>query len=244
MTLLTLGTQMSSTGFVTLKSLTAAAMAGQALLTTQPFVFEVSPAPEPRDIIWSNVAVPIGQIRLRVQYMEVLVFFLSIFWGSLMVAIFTMVAYLQRLPLLQQRDDYSKGANALISLVIDYLPQLLLLLVLQVLPWIFYLVSYKYERLKTHSSVQMSIMGRYFYYQMINIFATIIGGGIVAEIKKILDDYRNIVIILGCSLPNVGVYFIQVSLIVVVLMMMMMMMMMMMAQLVETVEMMMMMMMS
>ena len=62
--LLTVGTAKSSTGFVTFKSLTSAATASQALLTAQPFVFKVQPAPEPRDILWHNVGVPLTQVRL------------------------------------------------------------------------------------------------------------------------------------------------------------------------------------
>ena len=54
----------------------------------------------------------------------------------------------------------------LVALGIDYLPTLLLLLVLQLLPLIFWFASTKYERLKTKSDVQASIMYRYFYYQV------------------------------------------------------------------------------
>jgi len=97
-----------------------------------------------------------------------------------------------------------------VTLVIDYLPSLLLVISLQLLPWIFYIISYRYERLKTHSDVQASILGRYFYYQMINIFATIVGGGIVTEFALIVENPRYIVRILGCTMPNVSIYLIQI----------------------------------
>lgn len=59
--------------------------------------------------------------------------------------------------------------------------------------------------------VQSSITGRFVYFQMINIFATIVGGGIVTQFKSIVQDPSNIIAVLGCTMPDVAVYFIQVS---------------------------------
>jgi hypothetical protein len=48
-----------------------------------------------------------------------------------------------------------------------YLPVVLLLVIILILPHIFYGIALHYEDRKTESDVQSSIIGRYFYYQVI-----------------------------------------------------------------------------
>lgn len=43
---------MSGTGFVTFKYLSGRACAVSTLVTNRPEVFNLTPAPEPRDIVW------------------------------------------------------------------------------------------------------------------------------------------------------------------------------------------------
>jgi hypothetical protein len=47
-----------------------------------------------------------------------------------------------------------------------YLPVVLLLVIILILPHIFYGIALHYEDRKTESDVQASIIGRYFYYQV------------------------------------------------------------------------------
>jgi len=51
---------------------------------------------------------------------------------------------------------------------------------------------------------------------MVNVFATIIGGGIFSQLRQIIRDPQDIVAVLGCTMPDVAVYFIQVVVVVVV----------------------------
>lgn len=115
-----------------------------------------------------NVAVPMSQVNFRVIIVEAGLLFLSLFWGSLVITIYNFSTYLHRLPQLQPKPEYGDGLVALINVAINYVPTLILLIILQLLPWVFYLVSYNYERLKTHSEVQASITSRYFFYQMVS----------------------------------------------------------------------------
>ena len=52
------------------------------------------------------------------------------------------------------------------SFINSYLPVVLLLLIILVLPVIFEWISVHYELRKTKSNIQTSILGRYFYYQV------------------------------------------------------------------------------
>jgi hypothetical protein len=212
--LLMLGSVMSSTGFVTFKTLTASTVASQAQLTAQPLVFDTCPAPEPRDVVWHNVAVPLSQIDYRVNVTSLFFMICVIFWGVVTSGIYNVQNYLQTVQETHFYLNLGEWGRFLVQLLIDYAPTLLLLIVMSLLPLVFSLASYRYERLKTHSDVQASIMSRYFYYQMMNIYITIIGGTVlktlvVQEIQIIIDNPRAIFEILGCQVPVVAVYFIQ-----------------------------------
>ncbi len=88
-----------------------------------------------------------------------------------------------------------------------YLPVVLLLTIILILPFIFYGVALHYEDRKTESDVQKSIIGRYFYYQLANIFITVTAGSILDSLGEIVEHPGNILAILGKSLPNVVGYF-------------------------------------
>lgn len=88
-----------------------------------------------------------------------------------------------------------------------YLPVVLLLTIILILPHIFYGVALHYEDRKTESDVQKSIIGRYFYYQLANIFITVTAGSILDSLGEIVEHPSNILAILGKSLPNVVGYF-------------------------------------
>lgn len=59
------------------------------------------------------------------------------------------------------------------SLINGYLPVVALLCLILILPAIFLIVALKYERRKTKSDVQASMLGRYFYYQLATIYITV-----------------------------------------------------------------------
>ncbi|CAN0450976.1 unnamed protein product, partial [Ectocarpus sp. 12 AP-2014] len=60
---LTLGQRMSTTGFVTFRQMAACAASRQVLLAPRPDWCDCDPAPDPRDVVWKNIAVPQPQAR-------------------------------------------------------------------------------------------------------------------------------------------------------------------------------------
>ena len=67
--------------------------------------------------------------------------------------------------------------------------------------------------MKLESEIQNSIMTRYFYYQVANVYVALGLGSIANSIHAIINSPQNILSILGASLPSVSTYF--VSLIIV-----------------------------
>ena len=94
------------------------------------------------------------------------------------------------------------------NFVNGYLPVVALLCLILILPLIFQLVALKYERRKTYSDVQRSMLSRYFYYQLVNIYITVTAGSLWRSLADILDHPSNLFQLLGESLPSMVGYFV------------------------------------
>ena len=95
------------------------------------------------------------------------------------------------------------------ALINGYLPVVALLTIIMILPMIFEWVALSYEKRKTHSDVQNSILNRYFYYQLANIYVTVTAGSIWDSLFDIMQRPSAAFEILGRSLPTVVGYFVS-----------------------------------
>lgn len=94
------------------------------------------------------------------------------------------------------------------TLVNGYLPVVALLGLILILPIIFEYIAVKYERRKTLSDVQASMLGRYFYYQLANIYVSVTAGSILRSMAEIIESPSSILRLLGKSIPLMVGYFI------------------------------------
>ncbi|CAM9127762.1 unnamed protein product [Ectocarpus fasciculatus] len=210
---LTLGQRMSTTGFVTFRQMAACAASRQVLLAPRPDWCDCEPAPDPRDVVWKNIAVPQPQARhindLRQNVAACLVAAGAIFWSIpvLLIQFWASYSQLEKIfPVLADLDPDS----FLYYVIAGYLPVVLLLLLMLLLPFLFQALAYRYERRKSHSEVQQSILTRYFTYQVANIYVTVASGSIISALQEILDDPTSVLNILGETFPAVAVYFLDV----------------------------------
>ncbi|CAN0314103.1 unnamed protein product, partial [Ectocarpus fasciculatus] len=192
---LTLGQRMSTTGFVTFRQMAACAASRQVLLAPRPDWCDCEPAPDPRDVVWKNIAVPQPQARhindLRQNVAACLVAAGAIFWSIpvLLIQFWASYSQLEKIfPVLADLDPDS----FLYYVIAGYLPVVLLLLLMLLLPFLFQALAYRYERRKSHSEVQQSILTRYFTYQVANIYVTVASGSIISALQEILDDPTSV----------------------------------------------------
>jgi magnesium-transporting ATPase (P-type) len=118
----------------------------------------------------------------------------SLFWSSLVTSINDLAATAD-LPQYQQQ----------------YLSVLIVLVCLLVLPFIFDFLARYYEGIKLESEIQATIMTRYFWYQLINVYVTVGFGGvqIVTQILMILKNPQLLVNFVGQTIPSVSLYFVD-----------------------------------
>jgi hypothetical protein len=201
------GATMSSTGFITFKDLHSVTCAAKTPLFHKPDVLIANMAPEPRDIIWENAHVNLGWSRGREWTANMLLGVGAILW-SIPVASIQALATADQIATVPGMGWLATLDGGHVAVFVNgYLPVVLLLTIIMVLPHIFYAVALHYEDRKTRSDVQKSIIGRYFYYQLANIYITVTAGSILDSLNEIIEHPTNILAILGKSLPNVVGYF-------------------------------------
>ena len=198
---------MSSTGFVTFLDLTSVTSAAASPLTSKPQILEVSVAPEQRDIIWENAHV---SAKTRSRHERIANFFLVLgvfFWIFPLAAIqlFAKAEFIAQIPGM----EWISNSGSFSNFVNGYLPVIALLTLILILPVIFEFIARKYERRKTISDVQRSMLGRYFYYQIANIYITVTAGSLWRSLSEILDHPTSLLELLGESLPTMVGYFVS-----------------------------------
>ncbi|KAL7539932.1 hypothetical protein ACHAXR_009727 [Thalassiosira sp. AJA248-18] len=201
------GVTCSSTGFITFTELSTLACAVKTPLFHKPDVLVVKMAPEPQDIIWENAHVNLAWSKGREWTANVLLGLGALLWSIPVASIQALATADQIATVPGMAWIATLNGGDVAAFVNGYLPVVLLLTIIMILPHIFYGVALHYEDRKTISDVQISIIGRYFYYQLANIFITVTAGSVLDSLGEIIEHPSNILAILGKSLPNVVGYF-------------------------------------
>ena len=199
---------MSSTGFVTFLDLATTTCAASAPLTVKTSVLHVNVAPEPREIIWENAAVPETLLLRRERIANTMLSLGAILWSFPLAAIqaFAKAEFLAQIPGMEWILEMHGGKMT--GFVNGYLPVVALLGLILILPVLFEYIAVKYERRKTFSDVQTSMMIRYYFYQLATIYISVTAGSILKSLADILDRPSLIFQLLGKSLPTMAGYFI------------------------------------
>lgn len=197
----------STTAFVTLKSRVATCSSHQMLLSHGHFNITVKAAPNPMDIIWDNISLPRRQISTRRSIADGTLIVGAIFWSFVV----GFIASISNLEIISKETGwvwiqyYNK--TQLYVFLNNYLALGLLLVLLATLPYIFDMIARDYEGLKLESEIQNSIMNRYFYYQLANVFVSVGLGSLASSLQKIINSPSSIFSILGSSVPSFSTYF-------------------------------------
>lgn len=210
------GTSMTETAFVTFKSLQAACLACQIVLdedALQGWDLVATPAPEPRDVVWRNVARKKAQRLVRHFFVELSLLLGLLFWSVpvSLIQVWCSAGRLSQLlpPWLREHlaRPLPQAGSQLQGLVTLYLPVLALLLLLEAVPAVLYKIGSNYEGIKSRSALQMLTMRRYWRFQLATIGVTALSGSISNSLKTIVEEPASILWEFGQSLPKVAVYF-------------------------------------
>lgn len=192
----------------------AAAEAAQSVHAPYALQWQVEPAPEPRECIWSNLHLPAWQRSIRRPVVYVITFLTIVFYMIPIAAIsaLTTLENLEKLVPFIRSIVKIKVLNAILQ---AYLPQLALIIFLALLPKLLLALS-KAEGIPTESHISRAAAGKYYYFMVFNVFLGItIFGAVFSSINgfKVLINQGNlsvstVVNLFGSKLPPVATYFI------------------------------------
>ena len=91
----------------------------------------------------------------------------AILWGTVIASIqaWATIDHISSVPGLSWLSAFNDSPK-FASFINGYLPVVTLLVIITILPLIFEFVALHFEKRKTKSDVQDSMLGRYFYYQV------------------------------------------------------------------------------
>jgi len=202
--------QMSSTGVVTFVSPAHAAAAAQLQLTSHRHGLQAAPAPDAEDIIFKNVGCAASAIRHREWVFDGVLLWVAALWlplVTLLQALSNLDEMAKVFPFLRRYCRRHAYERALVS---GYLPVLLLLCLMALVPVVLGWAAVKYVGAKSRARVQQKyVLKRNFYFTLLSIFVTVIGGSLTRTLHAFVDDPRTLFNLLGKALPGISAYFMQ-----------------------------------
>ncbi|XP_043700776.1 CSC1-like protein ERD4 isoform X2 [Telopea speciosissima] len=185
----------------------AAASAAQAVHAQMPDSWTVTEAPEPRQLIWSNLPIKYYGRTIR-QCIVYVVVALVIFFFMIPITIisaFTTLDNLKRLlPFLKSIVDIVQIKTVLEA----YLPQIALILFLAFLPKFLMMFS-KAEGIPSQAHAERASSGKFFYFTVLNVFLGVtVGGTLFGTLKTIEKNPNDAIPILGNGLPANAAFFV------------------------------------
>ncbi|KAI3948229.1 hypothetical protein MKX01_014828 [Papaver californicum] len=194
--------------FVSFKSRWAAAVCAQTQQSSNPTLWLTEWAPEPRDVFWSNLAIPFVELSIRRLIMAVATFFLTFFF---MIPI----AFVQSLANIEGIEKVLPFLKPLIekkvvkSLIQGFLPGIALKIFLILLPTIL-MTMCKIEGHTSLSTLDRRSAAKYHLFVLVNVFlGSIITGSAFQQLDAFIhQSATEIPRTVGVSIPMKATFFI------------------------------------
>ncbi|GAB4829395.1 CSC1-like protein erd4 [Ancistrocladus abbreviatus] len=202
----TLREKQQSSALVFFTSRVTAASASQCLHARMVDTWTVMDAPEPRQLIWSNLSLKIYDREMR-QYVVYVIVALTILFYMIPIGLISAFTTLENLKKLMPFLKPVLRIKVLTTVLEAYLPQIALIVFLALLPKLLLFLS-KAEGIPSESHAERATSGKYFYFTVLNVFIGVtIGGTLFGTFKDIEKHPNSIVNLLASSLPGNATFF-------------------------------------
>ncbi|XP_039167491.1 CSC1-like protein ERD4 isoform X2 [Eucalyptus grandis] len=202
----TLRDKQQAAALVFFTSRVTAASAAQSLHATMLDTWNVMDAPEPRQVIWTNLTIKLFERQTR-QYIIYIIVALTIFFYMIPI---TFVSAFTTLENLKKYLSFLKPVYniAAIRAVLEaYLPQIAFIVFLDLLPKLLLFLS-KLEGIPSQSHIERAASVKFFYFTVVDGFIGVtVGGTFFATFKTIEKDPNSLLTILGATLPGNATFF-------------------------------------
>ena len=166
------------------------------------------PAPDPKAVIWGNLAIPFVQRLIRQTIVYFVVTLMILFYMipiAFISALISLDNLKKKLPFLKPLMEMPLVNTALQA----YLPQLVLLVFIFLLPSLLLKLS-SFEGIPSKAIRDRAAAGKFFYFNVFNIFLGVtIVGSLFTSLKGLIDNPQSIIALLSESLPGQASFFIS-----------------------------------
>ncbi|KAK9706996.1 hypothetical protein RND81_07G166400 [Saponaria officinalis] len=202
----TLRDRQLSSALLFFSSKVAAASAAQTLHSRTLDIWTVMDAPEPRQLIWSNLSINFYEREVR-KYIVYFIVLLVILFYMIPIGIISAFTTLKNLVKLLPFIKPIASVSSLRTVFEAYLPQIALIVFLAMLPKMLMFLS-KVEGIPSESHAVRAASGKYFYFMIFNVFIGVtIGGTLFGTLKEVEGHPNRIVSLLAQSLPDNATFF-------------------------------------
>eukprot|EP00664_Eupelagonemidae_sp_cell27_P002156 gene2156-4844_t len=193
--------------FVSFKTPLAAAKIVRLWNDLQGWV--VSAAPAPSDVHWANLSVGTEQRKKKALVGEAVVTALVFLW-SVPIAAISAVTTLENLQrYVPGVDAIVDQSEALAAFLQGFLPTVAVIVFMALLPTILTFLAVK-EGIQSWSQVDMVLLRRLFYFQLVNVFfVMVLAGALFSSMDQIVHKPMTTHELLGAAIPKVSSFFIN-----------------------------------
>ncbi|KAG9019505.1 hypothetical protein FRB90_001166 [Tulasnella sp. 427] len=154
--------------FVTFETMSSAQIASQVVHAPYHSQCLTTPAPEPRDIVWSNMTHTPGELKFREFFVMGLMALLLLFWVVPVSALSALLSYEEIRRVMPWLADLIDKNDIIRSLIQTFLPSLAVITLNATLPFLLEAFCY-IEGQRARSWVEFSLLKKYFLFLLINV---------------------------------------------------------------------------
>ncbi|KAK9325484.1 hypothetical protein V1517DRAFT_365273 [Lipomyces orientalis] len=194
--------------FVTMDSVASAQMAAQAVLDPNAYQLVASNAPAPHDVIWPNLYKSRVERLLRGWIITAIIAVMSV---ALFFPVASVAALLNEEPISRFWPALGRAletSKLLKALVTGFLPTLLFTLLNVLVPFMYNGLS-NLQGYISHGDVELSVVGKNFFYIFFNLFLLFTVAGTLSNFIKYLQDTTKMASKLAISLQRLSYFYIN-----------------------------------
>ncbi|KAI0289410.1 hypothetical protein B0F90DRAFT_1812537 [Multifurca ochricompacta] len=196
--------------FVLFNKQIAAHMAAQTLIHHEPYRMSgslkyVEVAPE--DIIWDNLVINPYERRVRLALSWAATIGLIIVW-AIPVAFVGFISNIHSLCSTYHWLEWiCKAPSVVVSFIQGFLPSVLLAVLFMLVPIVLRILA-RLEGIPQRTGVELSLMDRFFLFQVINGFLVVtLSSGIIASLPGLVNNPTSVPTLLAQNLPKSSTFF-------------------------------------
>ncbi|KAF7984711.1 hypothetical protein HWV62_13020 [Athelia sp. TMB] len=197
-----------NSAFITFHTQIAAHMAKDTLNHHEPYRMTGRYADvAPEDVIWSNLGMNAYEAKLRMLISYGVTAALIILW-AIPVAFIGVISNIEALC---KKESWlawlCKIPSVVLGLIQGVLPTVLLAVLMMLLPIILRMLA-KFEGIPKRTGLELSLMTRYFIFQVIHSFLIMsLASGIIKALPGLISDPSSIPSLLAQNLPQASTFF-------------------------------------